>query len=206
MRVNHVISSGIAAAALLCAPAAAQAAGSGGSGAGGGSTQASSAQTGGAGMGAGPVRSTSSQPEVQGYQAKIIHGVAYAPSYAPIQVKRAIWAGNQIRKKPYCYAGGHGQWNDSCYDCSGTVSYVLHAAGLLSESMDSSGFESWGRSGRGHWITVYTNPGHAFIQIAGVRFDTSAEQDPNPPPGSGPRWRPLVTNSGGFDSRHPGGL
>jgi hypothetical protein len=157
-------------------------------------------------MGSGPVRSTASQPEVSGYQAKIRHGVAYAPSSAPIQVKRAIWAGDQIRTKPYCYAGGHGNWNDSCYDCSGTVSYVLHAAGLLSESMDSTGFESWGRGGRGHWITVYTNAGHAFIQIAGIRFDTSAEQDPNPPSGSGPRWRPLVTDSSGFESRHPGGL
>jgi hypothetical protein len=199
MRANHVIVSGIAVAALLCAPAA-SAAGSGSS------PSASSAQSGGVGMGSGPVRSTSAQPEVQGYQAKIIHGVAYAPSYAPIQVKRAIWAGNQIRKKPYCYAGGHGKWNDSCYDCSGTVSYVLHAAGLLSESMDSSGFESWGRGGHGHWITVYTNPGHAFIQIAGIRLDTSAEQDPNPPPGSGPRWRPMVTDHSGFDLRHPNGL
>jgi hypothetical protein len=199
MRANHVIVSGIAAAALLCAPAA-SAAGSGSS------PSASPAQSGGVGMGSGSVRSTSAQPQVQGYQAKIIHGVAYAPSYAPIQVKRAIWAGNQIRKKPYCYAGGHGKWNDSCYDCSGTVSYVLHAAGLLSESMDSSGFESWGRSGHGHWITVYTNPGHAFIQIAGIRLDTSAEQDPNPPPGSGPRWRPMVTDHSGFDLRHPSGL
>ncbi len=157
-------------------------------------------------MSSGPVHSTASEPEVQGYEAKIIRGVAYAPSNAPIQVKRVIWAGNQIRTKPYCYAGGHGQWNDSCYDCSGTVSYVLHAAGLLSTSMDSSEFESWGKGGRGHWITVYTNPSHAFIEIAGIRFDTSAEQDPSPPPGSGPRWRPVVSDSSGFDARHPSGL
>ncbi len=64
------------------------------------------------------------------------------------------------------------------------MSYVLHAAGLLEGSMDSSEFETWGRRGLGQWITVYTNPGHAFIEIAGVRFDTSAEQDPNPPPGT----------------------
>ena len=178
----------MAVTALVCAPAA-QAAGSGG-----------------AGMAGGPVQSTPSQPEVQGSRAKIIHGVAYAPSYAPIQVKRAIWAGNQIRHKPYCYAGGHGRWQDSCYDCSGTVSYVLHAAGLLNQSMDSSEFESWGQGGHGHWITVYTNPDHAFIQIAGIRFDTSAEQDPHPAPGSGPRWRPLVSDSSGFESRHPSGL
>ena len=191
----------MAVAPLVFAPAA-LAAGSGGSG----GPSGSAAGSGGAGISSGPVRSTASQPEVQGSTAKIIHGMAYAPSYAPIQVKRAIWAGNQIRRKPYCYAGGHGQWQDSCYDCSGTVSYVLHAAGLLSQSMDSTGFESWGKGGRGRWITVYTNPDHAFIEIAGIRFDTSAAQDPHPAPGSGPRWRPVVSDSGGFESRHPSGL
>ena len=151
-------------------------------------------------------RSSTQHPVVQGFTAKVIHGLAYAPSYAPIQVQRAIWAGNVIRKKPYCYAGGHGRWNDSCYDCSGTVSYVLHAAGLLQTSMDSGEFMSWGQRGAGAWITIYTNPGHAFIEIAGVRFDTSAEQDPNPPPGTGPRWRPLVASAPGFVARHPTGF
>jgi cell wall-associated NlpC family hydrolase len=143
---------------------------------------------------------------VQGYTAKVKNGVAYAPSYAPAAVQKMIWAGDKIRLKPYCYAGGHGKWNDSCYDCSGTVSYVLHAAGLINESMDSSDMMGWGQSGRGHWVTIYTNPDHAFIQIAGIRLDTSAYQDPDPAPGSGPRWRPLVTSSSGFDSRHPSGL
>jgi hypothetical protein len=124
------------------------------------------------------VPSTPARPTVPGVKAKIIHGVAYAPSFAPIQVKEAIWAGNKIRSKPYIYGGGHGQWNDAGYDCSGSVSYVLHAAGLLKASMDSSDYESWGRQGLGQWITVYTNPSHAFVQIAGIRFDTSAEDDP----------------------------
>ncbi len=141
-----------------------------------------------------------------GSRARIIHGVAYAPSFAPIQVQRAIWAGNKIRHKPYIYSGGHGVWNDAGYDCSGSVSYVLHAAHLLSVSMDSSEFESWGMHGTGQWITVYTNPAHAFIEIAGIRFDTSAAGDPNPPPGSGPRWRPLLQDTGGFQARHPAGL
>ena len=105
-----------------------------------------------------------------GDTAKIVNGVAYAPSYAPIQVKKAIWAGNQIRKKPYIYGGGHGQWNDAGYDCSGSVSYVLHAAGLLKTSEDSGTMESWGQQGVGQWITVYTNPGHAFVEIAGIRL------------------------------------
>ena len=155
--------------------------------------------------GPGP-QNTPLHPVVQGFVAKVIHGLAYAPSFAPIQVQRAIWAGDQIRHKPYIYGGGHGKWNDAGYDCSGSVSYVLHAAGLLNTSMDSGEFMSWGHSGRGAWITVYTNPGHAFIEIAGVRLDTSAEQDPHPAPGSGPRWRPLVAGAAGYVARHPLGF
>ena len=155
--------------------------------------------------GAGP-QSTPQHPVVQGFTAKVIHGLAYAPSYAPIQVQRAIWAGNQIRHKPYIYGGGHGKWNDAGYDCSGSVSYLLHAAGLINTSMDSGEMMSWGQRGAGAWITVYTNPGHAFIEIAGIRLDTSAEQDPSPPPGSGPRWRPLVISTAGFAARHPAGF
>jgi cell wall-associated NlpC family hydrolase len=200
----------MAAAALLSASTA-QAARSGGSGPAGGGRQAAggpaaSAQSGGAGPAPGPVRSTNQHPQVAGWEAKIIHGVAYAPVDAPIQVKRAIWAGNRIRHKPYIYGGGHGVWNDAGYDCSGAVSYVLHAAGVLKTSMDSTELESWGRHGAGHWITVYTNPAHAFVEIAGIRFDTSAEQDPHPASGTGPRWRPLVTDSSGFAARHPSGL
>ncbi len=166
-----------------------------------------STSSGGAGIGAPPgPKSTAAHPIVRGWRAKIIRGVAYAPSYAPIKVQRAIWAGDRIRTKPYIYGGGHGVWNDAGYDCSGAVSYVLHAAGLLSQSMDSSGLESWGRGGLGRWITVYTNPSHAFVEIAGIRFDTSAEGDPNPPPGTGPRWRSLLQDTSGFMARHPAGL
>jgi hypothetical protein len=165
------------------------------------------AGNGGAGVnGPAPGQSTPEHPMVTGDTAKIVNGVAYAPSYAPIQVQEAIWAGNQIRTKPYVYGGGHGQWNDSGYDCSGSVSYVLHAAGLLKTSEDSGEMESWGQSGTGQWITVYTNPGHAFVEIAGIRLDTSAEQDPNPPSGTGPRWRPVVTSTSGFMARHPAQL
>jgi hypothetical protein len=161
--------------------------------------------TGGAGMTAPPALPFP-RPTVSGTTAEIIDGLAYAPSDAPIQVQQAIWAGDRIRFKPYIYGGGHGKWNDTGYDCSGSVSYVLHAAGLLKVSMDSSEFETWGRRGLGQWITVYTNPGHAFIEIAGIRFDTSAEQDPNPPSGTGPRWRPVMTDTAGFEARHPVGL
>jgi hypothetical protein len=172
-----------------------------------GTKKVKSADNGGAGIGAPATPpSTLAHPTVVGDTAKIIDGVAYAPSYAPIQVKKAIWAGNQIRKKPYAVGGGHGKWNDSAYDCSGSVSYVLHAAGLLKTSEDSGTMESWGLKGVGQWITVYTNPGHAFVEIAGIRLDTSAEQDPNPPSGSGPRWRPVVNSTDGFMARHPSQL
>jgi cell wall-associated NlpC family hydrolase len=169
-----------------------------------------SANSGGAGL-SGPVAtsapgvsvSTPAHPVVPGTTAKIIHGVAYAPADAPIQVQRAIWAGDAIRLKPYVYGGGHGVWNDVGYDCSGSVSYVLHAAGLIKVSMDSSQYMSWGESGEGEWVTVYSNPGHAFVDIAGIRLDTSAEGDPRPAPGSGPRWRPLMRNTGGYTATHP---
>jgi hypothetical protein len=178
------------------------------SAAGGGSAQpAATANTGGAGVGT-PVSapSTPAHPTVPGVSAKIIHGVAYAPAMAPIQVQRAIWAGNQIRTKPYRVGGGHGKWNDTAYDCSGAVSFLLHAAGLLKVSEDSGEMESWGHNGLGQWITVYTNPGHAFIQIAGIRFDTSREGDPHPAAGTGPRWRPIMQSVPGFMKRHPATL
>jgi hypothetical protein len=140
---------------------------------------------------------------VVGWKGKIVKGVAYAPSYAPLSVQRAIWAGNQIRHKPYIWGGGHGAFIAAGYDCSGSVSYVLHAAGLLKTPFDSSDFMSWGMSGLGHWITVYTNPGHAFVQIAGIRLDTSSEGDPHPAAGSGPRWRPTMAAISGFMPRHP---
>ena len=195
----------------LAVPATALGAGGTGLTSSGAKTQSTkkvkSADNGGAGInGPASAPSTLAHPTVAGDTAKIVNGVAYAPTYAPIQVKKAIWAGNQIRKKPYIYGGGHGQWNDAGYDCSGSVSYVLHAAGLLKTSEDSGTMESWGQKGVGQWITVYTNPGHAFVEIAGIRLDTSAEQDPNPPPGSGPRWRPVVDSTDGFMARHPSQL
>jgi hypothetical protein len=150
--------------------------------------------------------STPVGPVVPGFKAKIIHGVAYAPSYAPIQVQQLIWAGDAIRNKPYVYGGGHGAWISRGYDCSGSVSYVLHAAGVIPTSMDSSQMMSWGAPGLGQWITVYANPGHAFIQVAGIRLDTSAEQDPHPSRGSGPRWRPLMKRTRSYVARHFAGL
>jgi hypothetical protein len=145
------------------------------------------------------------QPMVPGVAAQILNGVAYAPDQAPDQVKQAIWAANQIVGMPYRLGGGHRLgFNDKGYDCSGTVSFALHGAGVLAAPRDSSSFLRYGARGKGQWITVYTNPGHAFAVIAGLRLDTSAAGDPAG--GSGPRWRPNLRSTRGYRARHPIGL
>lgn len=128
---------------------------------------------------------------------------AIAPDDAPQPVKDAIAAANRITDKPYRWGGGHGKWEDSGYDCSGSVSYALHGGGLLKQPLDSSGLESWRRAGKGRWITVYANSGHAYVVIAGLRFDTSSGGDNN---GSGPRWRSKTRPTSGYVARHPAGL
>jgi peptidoglycan hydrolase-like protein with peptidoglycan-binding domain len=128
---------------------------------------------------------------------------AIAPDSAPQEVKDAIAAANRITDKPYRYGGGHGSFEDSGYDCSGSVSYALHGGGLLRRPLDSTGFMSWGRAGRGEWITVYANSGHAYVVIAGLRFDTSAAGADG---GKGPRWRNRARSSSGYTARHPAGF
>lgn len=128
---------------------------------------------------------------------------AIAPDSAPPAVKQAIAAANEITHKPYRYGGGHGSWTDSGYDCSGAVSYALHGADLIARPRDSSGLESWGERGRGSWITVYANADHAYVVIAGLRFDTSGNGRRND---SGPRWRTDSRSSRGYVARHPAGL
>jgi peptidoglycan hydrolase-like protein with peptidoglycan-binding domain len=127
-------------------------------------------------------------------------GLAVAPSSAPDEVQAIIEAGNAIARKPYKYGGGHARWNDSGYDCSGSVSYVLHAAGLLNRALDSTGFMSWGEAGRGTWITIRSNPGHAYMIVAGLRFDTSARSQ------TGTRWSEQMRSASGYRGRHPDGL
>jgi cell wall-associated NlpC family hydrolase len=145
------------------------------------------------------------QPTVPGVVAQAINGVAYAPDQAPDAVKQAIWAANQIVGLPYRLGGGHKLgFTDHAYDCSGTVSFAMHGAGLLATPRDSSSFMRYGVAGKGQWITVYTNPGHAFAVIAGLRLDTSAAGDPSG--ASGPRWRPNLRSTRGYRARHPLGL
>jgi hypothetical protein len=154
----------------------------------------------------GPVPATITPgPTIPGVKAKIgPDGKALAPASAPDQVKYAIWAGNQLQGLPYEYGGGHQSFIDTGYDCSGTVSYALHGAGLLETPMDSSDLEGWGEEGPGQWITVYTNPGHAYAVIAGLRLDTSKAGDPRGQ--DGPRWRKRLRSNAGYDARHIFGL
>jgi hypothetical protein len=137
-------------------------------------------------------------------------GTATAPAGAPAIVQTMVSAANSIIDTSYCVGGGHGNWTSSCYDCSGSVSFVLHAAGLLSQSEDSTEFETYGQSGPGKWVTIYTDDGHAFIVIAGRAFDTADYGGPNIPAGTGPRWRsnPLgnLADGGDYVVRHPAGL
>jgi peptidoglycan hydrolase-like protein with peptidoglycan-binding domain len=118
----------------------------------------------------------------------------------PLRVRRAIHAGDRIAFKPYRLGGGHGSFTDSAYDCSGTASYVLHAAGALGSPLPSGAFTSYGRPGRGRWITIYANAGHMFLVINGRRYDTSMRGR------GGSRWSSRMRSSAGYTVRHPPGL
>jgi hypothetical protein len=115
-------------------------------------------------------------------------------------VRRIIAAGSRIADKPYKYGGGHGQWNDTGYDCSGSVSYALHGAGLVSRSYTSGEFMSWGAPGAGRWVTIYASPGHVYMVVNGRRFDTTGRTE------TGSRWQSRSRSSAGYVVRHPPGL
>jgi hypothetical protein len=146
------------------------------------------------------------QPVVPGTVARLqSNGLAAAPLDAPPEVQNAIWAANTIIGLPYVYGGGHNlRFTGRGYDCSGTVSFALHGASLLRAPLDSGSFMRWGLAGKGDWFTVYTNPGHAFAVIAGLRLDTSPAGDPSGL--RGPRWRPVLRSTRGFKARHPLGF
>jgi hypothetical protein len=146
------------------------------------------------------------QPVVPGTVARLqSNGLAAAPLDAPPEVQNAIWAANKIIGLPYVYGGGHNlRFTGRGYDCSGTVSFALHGASLLRAPLDSGSFMRWGLAGKGAWFTVYTNPGHAFAVIAGLRLDTSPAGDPSGL--RGPRWRPVLRSTRGFKARHPLGF
>jgi hypothetical protein len=128
------------------------------------------------------------------------NGVALPPLEAPEAVKQIIEAGNGIARTPYKWGGGHGKWQDTGYDCSGSVSFALAAAGLLSGPLASGPLMSWGEPGKGKWVTIWTNQGHVFLEVAGIRFDTSAQRV------TGSRWINETRSTAGFVARHPAGL
>jgi len=186
LRTTVALSASLAALAIGAAPAA--------------------AQTGGAGTPA-PTTPTAPTTTTPGVATLMPDGSAVAPADAPRQVRKAINAGNRIRFKPYIYGGGHRGWKAKGYDCSGAVSYLLHAAGLLKKTPLASGglARQWGTDGTGQWITVYGNKGHAYVVIAGLRYDTSAIGEPSNS-GSGPRWRSTARDPSGYRAKYWPGL
>ena len=139
----------------------------------------------------------------RGQQARLTEGgLAVAPDGAPEKVKQIIAAGNEIATKPYKYGGGHGgRWEDSGYDCSGSVSYALYKAGLVQSSMPSGGFMNWEQAGEGDWVTVFANEGHMYMVVAGLRFDTSGRK------GTGAsRWQAEMRDPDAYKVRHVEGL
>jgi hypothetical protein len=138
---------------------------------------AATAGTGGTGGTDGP------QPTISGSKAKLRHGLAIAPEKAPWRVKQVIAAANKIAKgHGYCNGGGYSSWKSPCYDCASSVSYALHGGHLIKQAMPPTSLMRWGTRGRGKWISVYANSGHAWMKIAGLRFDTADTR------GAGPGW------------------
>jgi len=133
-------------------------------------------------------------------------GMATVPPSAPPKVSAIISAANQVARAPYRYGGGHGgvggkeSWVDSAYDCSGSLSFALASAGLVGRQLDSTSFMSWGKPGPGKWVTVFANHGHAFMVVAGLRFDTVERAR------TGTRWGQAYSKVSGFTVRHPAGL
>jgi peptidoglycan hydrolase-like protein with peptidoglycan-binding domain len=131
------------------------------------------------------------------------NGLAVAPASAPPVVQQVIAAANLIATMPYIYGGGHATWTDTGYDCSGSTSFALHGAGLISAPEDSGELESYGEPGPGAWITLYANAGHVYMNVAGLWFDTAAQSSSN----GEDRWSATrISPSSGFVVRHPGGL
>jgi cell wall-associated NlpC family hydrolase len=128
------------------------------------------------------------------------NGIALPPLEAPAAVRQMIEAGNVIARSPYLWGGGHGKWVDKGYDCSGSVSFVLASAGYLEAPLASGPLMSWGEPGRGKWVTIYTHAGHVFMEVAGIRFDTSGARE------TGSRWQNELRSTAGFVARHPPGL
>jgi hypothetical protein len=185
-KLLHVVVSAIA-CALVLAPAA--------------SAQTSSTSTSGG--------ATFVPPPPPPEKGALVDGRLVAPASAPLRVKRVITAANRIVEKPYVYGGGHRPYRrgelDRGYDCSGAVSYALYGGRFLRSPLPSRMLMRWGSRGTGQWITVYAHGGHAYIVVAGYRFDTSMHDPDAPGPSTGPRWSRTLRTSSAFVARHPSG-
>jgi hypothetical protein len=141
-------------------------------------------------------------------EATLVDGRVIAPASAPLRVKRVIDAANRLVEKPYIYGGGHKPFSsrlDRGYDCSGSVSYALYGGRFLRSPLPSGAMMNWGQDGPGQWITVYASGGHAYVVVAGLRFDTSMHDSDAPGPRTGPRWSRTLRKSNAFVARHPRG-
>jgi hypothetical protein len=139
-------------------------------------------------------------------EATLVDGRVIAPASAPLRVKRVIDAANRLVEKPYIYGGGHKPFSsrlDRGYDCSGSVSYALYGGRFLRSPLPSGALMDWGEDGPGQWITVYAHASHAYIVVAGLRFDTSMHDRDAPGPRTGPRWSRTLRKSKAFIARHP---
>jgi cell wall-associated NlpC family hydrolase len=165
-----------------------------------GLNDAGPAPTGAASAGARRTAGDTSAPVAIDQATALPNGVAVPPLEAPDEVKQIIQAGNVIARSPYIWGGGHGKWIDKGYDCSGSVSFALAAAGLLNGPLDSGHLAHWGQAGPGRWVTIYANATHVFMEVAGIRFDTSGQRV------TGSRWQNEMRPTAGFAVRHPPGL
>jgi hypothetical protein len=141
-------------------------------------------------------------------KATIAGGRVIAPASAPARVKRVIEAANRLVEKPYIYGGGHKPFSsrlDRGYDCSGSVSYALYGGRFLRSPLPSGALMDWGQEGPGQWITVYASGSHAYVVVAGLRFDTSLRDPDAPGPSTGPRWSKKLRRSASYVPRHPRG-
>jgi hypothetical protein len=141
-------------------------------------------------------------------KATLVDGRLIAPASAPTRVKRVIAAANRLVEKPYIYGGGHKPFSsrlDRGYDCSGSVSYALYGGRFLRSPLPSGALMKWAQTGPGTWITVYAHASHAYVVVAGFRFDTSMRDADAPGPSTGPRWSKSLRKSRAFVARHPRG-
>jgi len=129
------------------------------------------------------------------------NGTIPIPADIPEAVQKVIAGANAIADFPYVYGGGHASFVDNAYDCSGSVSYALAAAGLLSAPETSGTLESWGAAGPGRYITVLANAGHTYMYVDGMLYDTAGRSGVY-----ASRWLVGAVDNSGFVARHWPGL